>query len=123
MKGSLKCPEGHVLCVRQEGNGIEHLKHTPVGCVLGVLQEGNGRGDTKHVKHAQTDMFDVFGVSGWVEEAPDTLNTPRWVCSMCSRGDVRWERHQAQQHAHLGLLSCLAGGAWLGCVQCVRGGT
>jgi len=39
-------------------------KTHPVGCVLGVLQEGNGGGDAEHVKHAQTDVFDVFGVSG-----------------------------------------------------------
>ena len=50
-------------------------------CVLGVLQEGNGGGDTEHVKHAQTDVFDVFGVSGWVGEA-----------LTCLRGDVRWKR-------------------------------
>jgi len=64
------------------------FKTHPTGCVLGVLQEWNGGGDTKHVKHAQMDVFDIFVMSGWVGEAPNTSNTPRWACLMCSRGDI-----------------------------------
>jgi len=48
-------------------------KTHPTGCVLGVLQDGNGRGDTKHVKHAQTDMFDGRGWGG------NTSNRRGWV--------------------------------------------
>ena len=55
---------------------------THLQCVLGVLQEGNGGGDAEHIEHTQTDVFDVFGVSGWMGEAPNTLS-----------GDIRWKRH------------------------------
>ena len=61
-----------------------------------------GRG-AEHIEHAQMGVFDMFegwkrqvgwgwGVNRWVEEVPNTLNTPRQACSTCLRGDVRWER-------------------------------
>ena len=71
---------------------------TPTGIRGGQerpLQEGNGGGDAEHIEHAQTDIFDVFGVSGWVfegghkvEEAPNMKTSPDGLVFVFGTG--RW---------------------------------
>ena len=87
----------------------QNTQNTPRRCVLGVLQKGNGGADAEDIEHAQTDVFDVFGVSGWVFEGGRKVEEAGGVG--LGHG---WMGGRGAERARLGTFYVFEGRGWSG---------